>query len=115
MTVQSSDHRPPQSSYASLRTPAEAAQQRPNGAGGAGQPVDTANLAEEARKLESLKEALFEAFLAAPSSGIPTALVDLAATYTSALRLQLTLMGYTASPNRSYRSLSPQLGRAKQL
>ncbi len=113
MTVQSTDHRPPQSSYASLRAPAEARQQSP-GVSGAGQPVDTAYLVDEARKLESLKEALFEAFLAAPSSGIPTALVDLAATYTSALRLQLSLMGYTASPNRSYRSPSPQLTRAKQ-
>lgn len=98
-----------------MRAPAEPTAARlSQGAGGAGQPIDTAYLVDETRKLESLKEALFEAFLAAPSSGIPTALVDLAATYTSALRLQLTLMGYTSSPHRSYRSPSPQMSRAKQ-
>lgn len=38
--------------------------------------------------------------LTAPKAGIPTALVDLAATYTSALRLQLTLRGYSGVPTK---------------
>ena len=58
-------------------------------------------LAAEADKLENLKQALYAAFVAAPKAGIPTALVDLAATYTSALRLQMTLRGYGAMPARS--------------
>ena len=55
----------------------------------------------EADKLENLKQALYAAFVAAPKAGIPTALVDLAATYTSALRLQMSLRGYSTMPARS--------------
>lgn len=113
MSVQTADQRQPLPSYASLRSAGDPASQKP-AAQATPVAIDTTYLADETRKLESLKEALFEAFLAAPASGIPTALVDLAATYTSALRLQLTLMGYTASPHRSYRSPSPQVSRAKQ-
>ena len=57
-------------------------------------------LTAEADKLEGFKQALYAAFLAAPKAGIPTALVDLAATYTSALRLQLTLRGYSVMPQK---------------
>lgn len=110
MSVQSADPRHPAPSYASLRPAADGLAAKAASALPAA--IDTAYLTDETRKLESLKEALFEAFLAAPSAGIPTALVDLAATYTSALRLQLTLMGYTASPRRSYRSPAPAM-RAK--
>ena len=63
--------------------------------------AETDYLAAEADRLENLKQALFQAFVAAPKTGIPTALVDLAATYTSALRLQLTLRGYSAVPQRT--------------
>jgi hypothetical protein len=58
-------------------------------------------LTAEADRLESLKEALFAAFTAAPKLGIPTALVDLAAAYTSALRLQMSLRGLSAVPTKS--------------
>ena len=61
-------------------------------------------LAAEADRLESLKHALYSAFLAAPTAGIPTALVDLAATYTSALRLQLSLKGLRSMPARSVKA-----------
>lgn len=61
-------------------------------------------LAAEADRLESLKQALYSAFLAAPTAGIPTALVDLAATYTSALRLQLSLKGLRSMPARSVKA-----------
>ena len=59
----------------------------------AGCPAEPDYLAAEADKLESLKQALYAAFVAAPKSGMPTALFDLAATYTSALRLQMALRG----------------------
>ncbi len=58
-------------------------------------------LAGETEKLESLKSALFVAFEQAPRTGIPTGLVDLVSAYTNALRLQLTLMGYRALPQRT--------------
>ena len=51
----------------------------------------TDDFAAENDPFENLKQAPFQAFVAAPKTGIPTALVDLAATYTSALRLQMTL------------------------
>ena len=63
-------------------------------------PAEPDYLAAEADRLENLKQALYAAFEAAPKAGIPTALVDLAATYTSALRLQLTLRGYSTMPVR---------------
>jgi hypothetical protein len=64
-------------------------------------PAEPDYLIAEADKLESFKQALFAAFLAAPRSGIPTALVDLAATYTSMLRTQMTLRGFSAVPTKS--------------
>ena len=64
-------------------------------------PAEPDYLAVEADRLESLKQALYAAFVAAPKAGIPTALVDLAATYTSALRLQMALRGYSTMPVRS--------------
>lgn len=59
-------------------------------------PTDPDYLTAEADRLESIKLALFAAFTAAPKLGIPTALVDLAAAYTSALRLQMSLRGLSA-------------------
>ena len=70
-------------------------------------------LAAEADRLEGFKQALYAAFLAAPKTGIPTALVDLAATYTSALRLQLTLRGYSAMPQRTAKAAMFTAGRGK--
>jgi hypothetical protein len=66
--------------------------------------AETDYLAAEADRLENLKQALFQAFVAAPKTGIPTALVDLAATYTSALRLQMTLKGYASMPKGSFKA-----------
>jgi len=107
MTVANAEQRPSSPPYSALRAVGD---DRGAARGATAQP-DAAYLTEETEKLESLKRALFDAFLAAPSSGIPTPLVDLAATYTNALRLQLTLMGYTASPRRSYRSPAPAVSR----
>jgi hypothetical protein len=63
-------------------------------------PPQPGYLTAEADKLESFKQALFS-FLAAPKSGILTALVDLAATYTFVLRLQKSLRGSSAVPQRA--------------
>ena len=91
------DQRPQGAPYATLRAAGEGEPDKTHAAGpAAGGPVEPDYLALEADKLESLKQALFTAFIAAPKAGIPTALVDLAATYTSALRLQMTLKGYSA-------------------
>ncbi len=68
------------------------------------QPTEPDYLTVEADKLENLKQALYAAFVAAPKAGIPTALVDLAATYTSALRLQMTLKGYSGVQARSVKA-----------
>ncbi len=76
-------------------------------------PVEPDYLTAEADKLESFKQALFAAFLAAPKVGIPTALVDLAATYTSALRLQMSLRGFSAVPTRSVKAPLFNAGRGK--
>lgn len=93
--------------YAALKPPADgdaaSGQHDPaSSAGPSAAPLaETDYLAAEADRLENLKQALFQAFVAAPKTGIPTALVDLAATYTSALRLQMTLKGYASMPKGS--------------
>ena len=101
MAETNADHRPPNTPYAALH----AATDKDAAARGTA-PAHTAAsepdyLSVEADKLENLKQALYAAFVAAPKAGIPTALVDLAATYTSALRLQMSLRGYSTMPARS--------------
>ena len=96
--------------YAALKPPADGdaakAQRDPQSPAGPSTPpaAETDYLAAEADRLENLKQALFQAFVAAPKTGIPTALVDLAATYTSALRLQMTLKGYASVPKGSFKA-----------
>lgn len=88
--------------YSSLRSATETEADKARAPTAAATPATESDyLAAEADRLESFKQALFAAFLAAPKSGIPTALIDLAATYTSALRLQMTLRGYSAVPMRA--------------
>jgi hypothetical protein len=83
--------------YASLRPAAETEAGGARAASPASpSPSEPDYLTTESDRLESFKQALFAAFLAAPKVGIPTALVDLAATYTSALRLQMSLRGLDA-------------------
>lgn len=76
-------------------------------------PTEPDYLTAEADRLESIKLALFAAFAAAPKLGIPTALVDLAATYTSALRLQMTLRGLSAVPTRTAKATMFKTGNGK--
>ena len=75
-------------------------------------PVEPDYLTAEADRLESFKQALFAAFLAAPKAGIPTALVELAATYASMLRTQMTLRGYSTLPTKSAKA--PMFGGGRK-
>lgn len=105
MTDAHAEPRHNQTPYAALHTaPDSAASRAGHPAPGNAPAADPNYLAAEADKLESFKQALYAAFIAAPISGIPTALVDLAATYTSALRLQLSLRGYSAVPKQAVRA-----------
>jgi hypothetical protein len=97
--------------YASLRPAADSDAGKARGDAPATGATAPDYLAEESDRLESFKQALFAAFLAAPKTGIPTALVDLAATYTSALRLQLTLRGYSAVPTKTTKAPMFTAGR----
>jgi len=109
-TAEQRQHAP----YAALKPPAEgdsAKAQRDPAAPSTAPAAETDYLAAEADRLENLKQALFHAFVAAPKTGIPTALVDLAATYTSALRLQMTLKGYASVPKGSFKAPMFATGR----
>lgn len=118
-TAEQRNHAP----YAALKPPADGdaanAQRDPATPAGpsAAPAAEMDYLAAEADRLENLKHALFQAFVAAPKIGIPTALVDLAATYTSALRLQMTLKGYASVPKGSFKAplFAAGRGSGKQL
>ena len=103
MPEPNTEHRQPANTpYAALHAaPDKDAAKAHPGAPAPSARVEPDYLASEADRLEELKQALFTAFVAAPKAGIPTALVDLAATYTSALRLQMALRGYSTMPVRS--------------
>jgi len=80
-----------------------------------GEPSDAADndFNVEAGRLGSLRNALWEAFEAGPTAGLPTILIDLAAAYTGALRLQLNLEAL-ASRRREPTSRFTLHGRAKK-
>ena len=115
MAETNNEHRQPTNTpYASLHAAPDKDAARARGdAPVQAAPVEPDYLAAEADKLENLKQALYAAFVAAPKSGIPTALVDLAATYTSALRLQMTLRGLSTMPVRSAKAPMFAAPRAK--
>lgn len=75
-------------SYASLRSGTPTA----NGA------AEIAYWQKEAEKVDTLLQSMWVGFVEAPSNSLPTALADYVAAYTSAMRLKLTLMGYSAVP-----------------
>lgn len=114
MTDTKAEHRQTHTPYATLRstTDGEAVKARNDAPMQTG-PAEPDYLTAEADKLEGFKQALYAAFIAAPKSGIPTALVDLAATYTSTLRLQLSLRGYSAVPTKSVKAPMFNAGRVK--
>jgi hypothetical protein len=114
MTDTHSTQRQANTPYAALHAASDGdAAKAQRGASSGAAPVEPDVLAAEADRLESLKQALYSAFLAAPTAGIPTALVDLAATYTSALRLQLTLKGLGNVPARSFKAPTFNAGRGR--
>jgi hypothetical protein len=112
MAETNSEHRqPPNTPYAALHGAADK-DAKPRGDAPIA-PVEPDYLTIEADKLENLKQALYAAFIAAPKAGIPTALVDLAATYTSALRLQMSLRGLSTMPARSAKAPTFAAGRGR--
>jgi hypothetical protein len=106
MSETNAEHRqPPNTPYAAMHAaPDKDAAKARTAATLQSVPSEPDHLAAEADKLENLKQALYEAFIAAPKSGIPTALIDLAAAYTSVLRLQMSLRAYSTMPARSARA-----------
>lgn len=114
MTETTAEQRSSHTPYAALRAAPEGDPAKARtGATGLNPAAEPDYLAVEADKLESFKQALYAAFVAAPKAGIPTALVDLAATYTSALRLQLTLKGYSGVPTRAVKAPISVVTRAR--
>ena len=61
-------------------------------------------LAYLAQKLDAMLETLWAGFLDAPTNGLPTHVADYVAAYTSATRLKMTLLGYSAFPGKGYRA-----------
>lgn len=57
-------------------------------------------LLEESKKLQQLKNALWDAFLASGSTAIPLPLIDLTFAYTGTLKLQLSLLSASESRHR---------------
>lgn len=100
---------PSSASYAALRACDDA-----SGSGGPAKPLDEAALATEAERLEHLKQALWAAFLAAPANGIPMSLVELASTYASTLRLQMSLLGLRSIPKRAVKVAGAPASRDRQ-
>lgn len=60
-----------------------------------------AYFAQESRRLDALKEALWQAFEASPSVSLPVPLIDLVSAYTHALKLSLVLRGAAELPSRN--------------
>lgn len=103
MTSPSSEPRQNAPPYASLRAMGEAA--TGTTASGAGKPApDPGYWRQEADKVDVLLQTLWTGFLEAEGNGLPTALADYVTAYTGAMRLKLTLMGYSAVPQRSFKT-----------
>ena len=114
MAETNSEHRQTNTPYAALHAATDKDAASVRGAAPAqAAPAAPTTLTAEAEKLENLKQALYAAFEAAPQDGIPTALVDLVAAYTSALRLQMSLRSSSSMPARSNRAPMFSAPRAK--
>jgi hypothetical protein len=68
---------------------------------------------QEAEKIDVLLQTMWAGFLAADANGLPTALVDCVSAYTNAMRLKLTLMGYSAVPARGAKIAAAMNGKAR--
>lgn len=110
MSTSSAEHRQSAPPYAPLRAMGEAAGAT-TGAGASGNgsakpAAETASWKQEADKLDVLLQALWGGFIEADANGLPTALADYVSAYTGAMRLRLTLMGYSAVPGRGLKLTS---------
>ena len=115
MTGQSSEPRP-QTAYASLRAASDASAAAPAPAGASASTAPKPDLnywRQEADKLDVLLQTLWAGFLEADANGLPTALADYVSAYTGAMRLKLTLMGYSAVPNRAFKAASAVNGKGR--
>ena len=109
MSSQPSEPRQTSPPYASLRAVAEAAAATTAAPGApsaaAAKPAADPNYwRQEAEKLDVLLQTLWTGFMEADANGLPTALADYVSAYTGAMRLKLTLMGYSAVPNRGVKA-----------
>ena len=68
---------------------------------------------QEADKLDVLLQTLWAGFLEAEANGLPTALADYVSAYTGAMRLKLTLMGYSAVPAPGVKIAAAISGKAR--
>lgn len=109
MSGQSPEQRPPAQPYAALRTMSDAA------ANGAATTTasDPQYWRSEADKLDALLQTMWSGFLGADTNGLPTALADYVAAYTSAMRLKLTLMSYTVVPGRGVKAATAMNGKGR--
>jgi hypothetical protein len=116
MTGQSPEPRS-QTAYASLRAASDAAtasQSAPAAAAPAAPKSESSYWRQEADKLDVLLQTMWTGFLDAETNGLPTALADYVAAYTSATRLRLTLMGYASMPHRGFKATAQPGPRTKQ-
>jgi len=115
MTGQSPEPRS-QTAYASLRAASDAAtasQPAPGAAAPTAPKSESSYWRQEADKIDVLLETMWAGFLVADANGLPTALVDYVSAYTGAMRLKLTLMGYTAVPARGAKIAATMNGKAR--
>lgn len=70
---------------------------------------------QEAEKLDVLLQTLWAGFLEAEANGLPTALADYVSAYTGAMRLKLTLMGYSIAPGRGFKAPTTASAKVKTL
>ena len=69
---------------------------------------------QEADKLDALLQTMWAGFVESDTNGLPTALADYVSAYTGAMRLKLTLMGYTALPNRAMKAAATTSAKVRQ-
>lgn len=119
MSLPPSQHRKPYEpvSYAALKTsdaPVEpVAKAQPLALRDSADSESAIYFAAEAGKLAQLRAALWSAFEAAPAACIPPALIDLTVAYTTALQLELNLMGGARPARAGSQRLRPLAGAGR--
>jgi hypothetical protein len=115
MSGQSPEQRSSTPPYATLRAMSEgaAAATASAPAGAAATKPDVQYWRQEADKLDALLQTMWAGFVESDANGLPTALVDYVSAYTGAMRLKLTLMGYSNAPVRSARIAAAASAKAR--